>query len=136
MGRIKDFFARTTSPRAASVKLPRISAPISPQFTVTHKAGKRGAYHRRIIRHDAMPPTYIQVGNTSDGRPIMQAFARHVFLHATKGLRNYARGMPSHNQQRRPDEAVLRQGKGWQLWRVATIGEGGRIIAPFQGATA
>lgn len=58
-----------------------------PQHIVTSTVGRRGAPYRKIIKYERDGPFYRQVGASPDGRPILQTYYRHRFLHATKGWR-------------------------------------------------
>jgi hypothetical protein len=62
---------------------------------VTPKAGKPHSPFRRIVKYERKGPFYRQVGErwlAGESFPIMQAYYKHKYLHATKGWREYTGG--------------------------------------------
>lgn len=65
-------------------------------------ASKRGRPFRHYVAAKRQGPFWRQVGTDVANQPIIEKFYRHKFLHATKGWRTFARGLPAIEPMRRP----------------------------------
>lgn len=137
MSTFKDFLTGTASRAAAAIAgLKPKSAKAEPKFMVTHKAGKPGAPFRRIIAHVPLPARTVIAGvrysESGEQRLMVKTVVEHMFLHATKGWRNYSGGgLPGFGRSSTPSFArnPVRTDKYHKMmgnggWRPAHIVDG------------